>query len=92
MFCWFLFCKVINRWIRIISDFKVKWYIWVFMIFNGVFDCNYFILVDLRKWMDDFVVRKYNNMFKIFNKLILFILWSCNNEKLLKVWCLNMML
>lgn len=47
-----------------------------------IYECLWFlmlcliviILVDLRKWMDDFVVRKYNNMFKIFNKLIFFIL------------------
>lgn len=35
------------------------------MIFNGAFDRNHFILVDLRKWMDDFVVRKYNTRLKL---------------------------
>lgn len=90
MSCRFLSCKVTNRWTRTTSDFKAKWYTRALMIFNGAFDRNHFILVDLRKWMDDFVVRKYNNTFKTPNKLILLTSWSCNNEKLLKVWRLNM--
>lgn len=84
MSCRFLSCKVTNRWTRIKqSDIHER--LWFLMARSiGI------ILVHSRKWMDDFVVRKYNNTFKTPNKLILLTSWSCNNEKLLKVWRLNM--
>lgn len=64
MSCRFLSCKVTNRWTRIKqSDIHER--LWFLMARSIAIT-----LVDSRKWMDDFVVRKYNNTFKTPNKLI----------------------
>lgn len=50
--------------------------------FDGTFDRKH-DQVNLRKWMYDFIVRKFNNTFKTPNRLIFLtsLSWSCDNKK-----------